>query len=504
MLTLRITKGPLAGQELPVEKGALLGSDRGCDLVLASDKVAREQARIVREGDDYVLHDLNRLNVMRLNGARLTAPTRLQAGDLLMLGEHVVQVSLPAAAAGAAAKGHGAAGAVSRLKLHPLFWAALVVVVGLVAVLVYHNIGTLRRQAAAAPPAPDGIPAVGGVQLVTEGPRPPGIAEEDMFETPAASREKPQTSRPAAAAATPASAAPAAPSGPRALYLWLDSKPGGATVSRDNQDLGTTPLLLEPLTPGRQTISFSAPGYETATRSFEVPNDGERQEVTLRQEKGSCLVTSEPPGAAVLYATRLLGYTPLVVRKLPVGEADLRLLLPAFEDRNLRVTIAADYPTKEHVELKPATGTLRIVTVPAGASVRVNGLARGETARAEGQPKSQPLDLAGFLADEHEVQISYAGEQSAVAKVSIFPRETTALELQLWYPDLLVQTTAGRQLRGMLVERSPAGDLTLADSKFRTLVIPAAEVKEQKPLTEAEARDLLQQARAAPKEGEKK
>jgi RsiW-degrading membrane proteinase PrsW (M82 family) len=86
-LTLRIEDGPFAGRSLDLESGQLtIGRDAGCGLRFESmTEVSRCHARLLREGEDFVLTDAGSTNGTLLNGRPVDAAA-VRDGDLIQLG----------------------------------------------------------------------------------------------------------------------------------------------------------------------------------------------------------------------------------------------------------------------------------------------------------------------------------------------------------------------------------------------------------------------------------
>jgi pSer/pThr/pTyr-binding forkhead associated (FHA) protein/ABC-type multidrug transport system ATPase subunit len=88
---LILEQGPTPGVEfkftgLPM----ILGREKVCDIVIASDQVSRRHARLSREGARYQIEDLGSSNGTYVNGERLTAPRALKEMDEIRLGPAVV------------------------------------------------------------------------------------------------------------------------------------------------------------------------------------------------------------------------------------------------------------------------------------------------------------------------------------------------------------------------------------------------------------------------------
>ncbi|MBI3764504.1 MAG: FHA domain-containing protein [Chloroflexi bacterium] len=78
--------GPQAGQRWTLAKEVFtLGRGAECDVVVADRQVSREHARIRRADGAYWVEDLESKNGTHVNGQRITAPQRLQDGDVIQI-----------------------------------------------------------------------------------------------------------------------------------------------------------------------------------------------------------------------------------------------------------------------------------------------------------------------------------------------------------------------------------------------------------------------------------
>jgi hypothetical protein len=87
--------------------------------------------------------------------------------------------------------------------------------------------------------------------------------------------------------------------------IELDSQPTGAAVEIDGRPMGSTPLTLTSLEPGKPVvIAFKRTGYRAATVRLEVPGVGNRKRVVQPLEISDEFVrvrfVSSPPGAEVV------------------------------------------------------------------------------------------------------------------------------------------------------------------------------------------------------------
>ena len=94
-----------AGKSFAVEDQAVVGRDARTDCVLDAKSVSRRHARIERRDVAFYITDLGSTNGTRLNGSPLEGTARLGAGDLIQLGEEVLEFEDEAGAASGVTRG---------------------------------------------------------------------------------------------------------------------------------------------------------------------------------------------------------------------------------------------------------------------------------------------------------------------------------------------------------------------------------------------------------------
>jgi hypothetical protein len=99
---LQVTKGEAAGGEIPLEDGLVFGRNAAGDGSLGGDsELSREHARLQQEpGGGFLIHDLESMNGTFVNGTRITEPTAIRPGDVILLGASELELvgTLPAGA----------------------------------------------------------------------------------------------------------------------------------------------------------------------------------------------------------------------------------------------------------------------------------------------------------------------------------------------------------------------------------------------------------------------
>lgn len=76
--------------QLPLPTGTqhrfTIGRELACDMTLGDETVSRWHASLERGPDGWLLDDLGSTNGTRVNGWRVTSPSRVRAGDLVSFG----------------------------------------------------------------------------------------------------------------------------------------------------------------------------------------------------------------------------------------------------------------------------------------------------------------------------------------------------------------------------------------------------------------------------------
>jgi hypothetical protein len=90
---LVVTAGPLAGTTLPRGEAPItIGRADGSTLVVADDYVSTNHARLVPQGDAWVLEDLGSTNGTFLDKQRVTASTPVPIGAPIRIGKTVLEL----------------------------------------------------------------------------------------------------------------------------------------------------------------------------------------------------------------------------------------------------------------------------------------------------------------------------------------------------------------------------------------------------------------------------
>ena len=234
--------------------------------------------------------------------------------------------------------------------------------------------------------------------------------------------------RTAAAAflALAASASAAADDAPAACRVSLTTNPSGATVIVDGRDRGVTPVTLYDLEPGRHLVKLRLAGYDESVRYVDTRKSPIVQQNTVLEEtKGLLLLKTEPEGADVQVDGASVGQTPRLVACLSVGGVhQVRLRKAGYLDQTISVRFDGRRPLVREERLVPASGTIDVMSEPAGAEVTVNGIVRGKTGET-------PLRVTGVPKGRAIVKFSLAGYEEAVRDLAVSAGDVQTLPVVL-------------------------------------------------------------------------
>ena len=191
----------------------------------------------------------------------------------------------------------------------------------------------------------------------------------------------------------------------------LTTNPSGAAVVVDGKDRGTTPITLYDLAPGRHHVKFRRVGYEDADR-FVDTNDGPfvEKNTVLREQKGLLLLKTEPADCDIQIDGVAAGRTPRLVTNLSVADAHVvRLRKAGYLDQTLSVKFDGRRPLVREETLVLASGTIDVMSEPAGAEVSVNGIVRG----------TAPLKVTGVPKGRAVVKFRLDGFEDVVRELAI-------------------------------------------------------------------------------------
>jgi serine/threonine protein kinase len=163
----------------------------------------------------------------------------------------------------------------------------------------------------------------------------------------------------------------------------VTSKPEGATVKWNGQELGKTPLSAYPLPRGKYILELSLPGYQTRSLEVEI-NKGSLNNlglIPLIHDVGQLSLKSTPDNLSVEIVDSenktTIGKTPMMVDNLPVGTYTVRIKRPGWPDYSEVVIIRPNASTIVEHSFKGIQVTLQ--SDPAGATIYLGSSELGKT-----------------------------------------------------------------------------------------------------------------------------
>ena len=174
---------------------------------------------------------------------------------------------------------------------------------------------------------------------------------------------------------------------------------------------------------GVQRLRIETQRYLPLEASLEVAGKGQEQRIKYVLQPAWSLVhlATEPAGAALTVDGKRVGETPLEV-ELMQGERQLEFSLDQHKPLSLQQHIqAGNELSLGPFKLQPLDGQLVLSSVPAAASLTLNGAFRGTT----------PMTLTLPSGVEHELQLSKPGYKRFEQRLELGPDEQQSIEARL-------------------------------------------------------------------------
>ena len=291
--------------------------------------------------------------------------------------------------------------------------------------------------------------------------------------------------------------------------LSVDTDPQGATVSINDKDVGQSPMSLRGLPVGALRLAARAPGHEDAGSMVTIA-DGETSNATLKLERSTGTLSVQMPADAQLTVSSAeIGQKTLAgpgSMNLPTGDYQLSASSAGLATVNGQITVGRNAAESW---LPWTKGYLDIRVTPVGATVAVDGMARGEA----------PLVVEVDPGTLHRVQVNKDRYEAYVADLSSEAGEKTLISPELAaLPGSVRVTTSipGASVRlddgnwattPFVFEEVPAGSHTLtignvlngdgvftAGSPFQVVVSPAETTEIVKEMVRGRGRLVIEDA----------
>ena len=164
-----------------------------------------------------------------------------------------------------------------------------------------------------------------------------------------------------------------------AATVRVQTTPPGASVflvsEADNSTLAeATPAAIS-IPTGQRTVLFQLDGYKPVERTYDVVAnaDATAEPIVFEPADAVLRVTSTPAGASITINGRYRGVTPATVALDPGRRYEVALARSGYAGTTRRLTLRAAERRTLRVDLSARLGTLNIRTVPADATILING-----------------------------------------------------------------------------------------------------------------------------------
>ncbi len=231
--------------------------------------------------------------------------------------------------------------------------------------------------------------------------------------------------------------------------LTISSSPeNGASVSFNNMPTGkVTPCSIEMVKSGDYTLTLSRDMYETTIQRVTLAA-GETKQVAVNMNPTFAQITVSSEPVADIYINGQMKTKGTWQGRLNPGvytfEAKLEKYLTATEMR----TVIVGQSLNVALSPNPRTGTLKIMTTPFDATIRIAGKEMGKT----------PVLLKNQLIGDYTVELSLTGYATAYEKVTIAEGQTAEINATL-QSGMQVEITGNPAGADLYIDDKPAGKM---------------------------------------------
>jgi len=204
---------------------------------------------------------------------------------------------------------------------------------------------------------------------------------------------------------------------PRTGSISVTSSPAGAEIMLDGTPTGkTTPAVLDSVVPGNHTVAVSLAGYNPASKEVAVSAGmTAAADFTLNQipAKGTIAVSSTPAGASIAIDGVSTGkVTPSTLAGIAPGPHAVTVALDGYVPQSQTVTVVAGSTVSADfiLVISPRNGSISITSVPAGASIALDGIATG---------KLTPSVIGDVQPGNHMISLTLTGYRPVSKTVNV-------------------------------------------------------------------------------------
>ena len=195
-----------------------------------------------------------------------------------------------------------------------------------------------------------------------------------------------------------------------------------AWVLIDEEAVGQTPFL-EIVAAGRHTVTIRRAGFEDFTQTIDLKPDTsvEIRARLVRVEPG-LIVTVDVEGATVSLDGEQIGTGQrVVVDPAPQGKHEVTVEADGYGSWTAQVNLNPGVVTPVEVNLRGSLGSIALSSKPNGATVWLDGEARGVT----------PTTIEPVAPGSHGLRVEASGRSIVLQQIVVDPGKTVAIELSL-------------------------------------------------------------------------
>lgn len=208
---------------------------------------------------------------------------------------------------------------------------------------------------------------------------------------------------------------------PRWGNIDVSSEPSGATVYEGQTVVGETPVRLQ-MMEGSHTLSVVHDGYKGWDGTIDAAPNVHQVLPTIELEPANAqlLVNSIPRGANVTVNGRYRGQSPITLALSPDIDYEIGLSKAGYGSANRQVRLQSAASEAITVDMTARVGKLTVATLPADATVYIDGRARGTG--------TMTLNLSSA---PHQLEVRRDGYQTFARSVTPRPGYPQTIQVRL-------------------------------------------------------------------------
>lgn len=200
--------------------------------------------------------------------------------------------------------------------------------------------------------------------------------------------------------------------------LRVATDPEGAMVSCDGVLQDAAPLTLKDLDAGPHLVAIEKPGYQSVRRTISLlPGQRSALDVKLEPVTGLVLIQVDPEGAEIEIGGAHRGQAPLLLTDLVIGRYRVKATANGYVARETEFQVDDRIPIAVKISLVSDSAKVTVTSSPQGATVTVNGLAKGvtpcEVDRLPSGDSKIVLTLQDYVTYSQDVRLQ-AGEEQKI------------------------------------------------------------------------------------------